>query len=145
MSYRERLRTVLRVDEGEFLTAYPDPLTKGDPWTIGVGHTGPEVVKGLVISQVRSDAYLEGDIDEAEADARKLIPGFDALVDARKVVIVSMAFNLGYARLSKFVGTLRAVNACKWEEAANGMQSSLWAKQVGRRADRLADMMRKGV
>ena len=37
--------------EGCRLTAYPDPASGADPWTIGYGHTGPEVKPGLTISQ----------------------------------------------------------------------------------------------
>ena len=33
----------LRRDEGLRLAAYPDPLTHAEPWTIGYGHTGPDV------------------------------------------------------------------------------------------------------
>ena len=48
--------------EGCRLDAYPDPATGGDPWTIGWGHTGPEVHKGLTISQDIADAYLLKDL-----------------------------------------------------------------------------------
>ena len=37
--------------EGCKLTAYPDPATGGDPWTIGYGHTGNDVYPGLTITQ----------------------------------------------------------------------------------------------
>ena len=37
--------------EGCRLRAYPDPASGGAPWTIGYGHTGPQVKPGLVISQ----------------------------------------------------------------------------------------------
>ena len=33
--------------EGCRLKAYPDPGSRGAPWTIGYGHTGAEVVPGL--------------------------------------------------------------------------------------------------
>lgn len=48
--------------EGCELSAYPDPGSGGDPWTIGFGHTGPEVVPGLTITQEQADKYLEEDI-----------------------------------------------------------------------------------
>jgi lysozyme len=144
MSYRDKLRPILRADEGEKLTAYPDPLTGAEPWTVGVGHTGPEVHKGMTISPEQSSIYLEKDIDVAEATARKLVSSFDTLSDARKCAVVSMAFNLGEKRLSGFVMTLGAINNGKFAEAANGMVGSLWAKQVKGRADRLAQMMRVG-
>ncbi len=44
------------------LTAYPDVKSV---WTIGWGHTGPEVVPGLVWTQERADAQLLKDIQHA--------------------------------------------------------------------------------
>jgi len=40
------------------LKAYPDPATGGAPWTIGWGDTGPDVVRGLVITQQEADQRL---------------------------------------------------------------------------------------
>ena len=37
------------------LVAYPDPKTGGDPWTIGRGHTGKDVHKGLVWTLAQCD------------------------------------------------------------------------------------------
>lgn len=75
------------------LEAYPDPGTGGEPWTIGWGHTGPEVHPGMKISQDIADCYLLKDVTHA-ADAVmravtvKLTQGqFDAFV--------SMVFNIG--------------------------------------------------
>jgi lysozyme len=44
--------------EGCVLTAYPDPISGGDPWTIGYGSTGPGVVPGLVWTQEQADDDL---------------------------------------------------------------------------------------
>ena len=84
--------------EGCRLTAYPDPATGGDPWTIGVGHTGPEVKPGVVWTQAQADAALQADlarfargvwtaISEKETTQNR----FDALV--------SFAFNVGLGNL----------------------------------------------
>jgi lysozyme len=40
------------------LSAYPDPKTGGAPWTIGWGHTGPEVKPGLTCTREQADAWL---------------------------------------------------------------------------------------
>jgi lysozyme len=145
VSYRDQLRFDLRRDEGEKLKAYPDPLTKAEPWTIGVGHTGPEVHEGMEIEPHESSLYLEQDIADAELDARKLLPHFDGLSEARQRAMVNMAFNLGYRRLAGFSNTIRAINEGRWADAAKGMRQSLWARQVGPRAERLAVLMEKGV
>ncbi len=40
-------RELIERNEGLRLDAYPDPATGGDPWTIGYGDTGPDVVPGI--------------------------------------------------------------------------------------------------
>lgn len=41
------------------LVAYPDPCSKsGDPWTIGFGDTGPDVVRGLCITRDEAEGRL---------------------------------------------------------------------------------------
>ena len=37
------------------LECYPDPITKGDPWTIGWGETGPGIVEGVSWTQAYAD------------------------------------------------------------------------------------------
>jgi hypothetical protein len=49
------------------------------------------------------DFMLDNDLDEAEATARTLFPTFDSLSEARKAVLVNMAFNMGLHRLAGFV------------------------------------------
>jgi len=68
--------------------AYPDPGSKdGQPWTIGWGSTGPDIVRGTVWTQVQCDARFEREIlryvrdviaaiDSAATSSRQ----FDALV-----------------------------------------------------------------
>lgn len=50
---------LIKVSEGCKLAAYQDGA---DIWTIGWGHTGPEVVAGLVWSQTQADNQLLLDI-----------------------------------------------------------------------------------
>ena len=84
--------------EGCKLQAYPDPGTGGDPWTIGYGHTGPEVTRDLAINQQEADEYLERDLAKFEdcvTDACEKEPTqnqFDA--------IVCLAYNIGCKAMS---------------------------------------------
>ena len=52
--------------EGCRLKAYPDPGSRGAPWTIGYGHTGAEVVPGLVITQAQAEAWLRADLAHSQ-------------------------------------------------------------------------------
>jgi len=68
------------------LKAYPDPGSGGDPWTIGYGHTGPEVSIGLVINLEQAEALLKEDLARFNKAVEELISvalnqnEFDALV-----------------------------------------------------------------
>ena len=72
--------------DGTF-SAYPDPGTGGDPWTIGWGATGPDIGPGTVWTQAQCDARLTADlarfateVARALGDAPTSQEQFDALV-----------------------------------------------------------------
>jgi lysozyme len=53
-----------------------------------------------------------------------------------------MIFNMGRPRLSNFKKFIAYINESKWLEASNEMLNSAWAKQVGKRAQRLSDRIK---
>lgn len=77
-------------EEGEVLTAYK---CQAGVWTIGVGHTGDEVMPGLKITKEKSRELLKIDLKRFEDVLNKSVKypieqyQFDALV--------SLAFNIG--------------------------------------------------
>lgn len=76
------------------LTAYPDPGSKdGHPWTIGWGHTGSEVKKGLVWTQEKADQVFLVDVGQFERDVLSLVkvPVTQGQFDA----LVCFAYNVG--------------------------------------------------
>lgn len=78
--------------EGMRLEAYPDPGTGGEPWTIGVGHTGG-VKPGDRITKEQAIDFLAADLQSAEravAGAVK-VPLSQNEFDA----LVSFVFNVG--------------------------------------------------
>lgn len=104
--------------EGCSLTAYQDMV---GVWTIGYGHTGRDVVPGLIITQDQANALLVSDIAGAVAYVNQVVTTalqqnqFDALVD--------FVFNLGRAA---FGGStmLKQLNASNFVAAAG--QFVLW-------------------
>lgn len=72
------------------------------------------------------------------------VEGFEKLDEARRWVLINMAYNLGIGGLLKFKNTLLLIRNGKYEQAAAGMLNSLWAKQVKGRASELAKIMRDG-
>jgi lysozyme len=73
--------------EGLRLEAYPDPGTGAEPWTVGFGHTGPDVKPGMTITKEQAEMLLRDDVRFAEIGVRSYttVPltqsQFDALVD----------------------------------------------------------------
>jgi lysozyme len=127
----------LRRDEGERLFPYRDSVGK---LTVGVGHNLDD--KG--ISREASAFLLREDIAEVVAGLNAALPWWTTLDAVRQRVLANMAFNMGVAGLLQFRQTLAAVRGGAYEAAAKGMLGSLWARQVGPRAVRLAEMMRTG-
>lgn len=136
---------IIPPEEGREHKAYPDPITKGAPWTIGIGHTGWNIHKGAVWSDAQIDAAYELDKKVAIRQCNRDFPWFSLLDDVRQAVIVSMMFQMGPPRLAKFVNTLKAVAHGDWDAAADGMLASRWATQTPARAKRHAAMMRTGI
>lgn len=82
--------------EGLRLKAYPDPASGGDPWTIGYGHTGPEVRPGMTISQAQAKAYLRQDLRTAASRIYSRIGTVaDELTDNQYAALLSFVFNVG--------------------------------------------------
>lgn len=90
------------------LVAYPD----ANGYSIGWGHHGSDVTKGMKINQVTADSYFEKDIKSCEMYANLLIKKlpykynfsqsfFDALV--------SLVYNCGYGNIlnSSFYASLK--------------------------------------
>ncbi|EGP07326.1 hypothetical protein CSIRO_3058 [Bradyrhizobiaceae bacterium SG-6C] len=96
------------------------------------------------ISQAEAEWLLKNRILVGINNARSLIPSFDALSDARKIAFANMAYNLGATRMKGFKNMLSAVSKGDFRKASAEMLSSLWARQVGARARRLAAMVDKG-
>ena len=137
--WKDTVRDQLKRMEGVKRFAYMDTVGK---ITAGTGRNLTD--KGLSPAEI--DLLLTNDIADAEDDARRLLSDslFDALTDNRKTVMVNMAFNLGYARLSRFTAMRGALKAGRWKDAAAEMRNSAWYTQVKGRAEELARLMETG-
>ncbi len=133
----------LQRDEG-LRSAYPDPLSHAEPYTIGYGHTGPEVHLGLTWTQAQCDAALQSDIGIATRALDTHLSWWRSMDDLRQDVLANMCFNMGIGKLEGFHNTLAAMKAGDWQAAHDGMLASAWARQVGQRANRLAEQMLTG-
>ncbi|HEY1809687.1 MAG TPA: lysozyme [Acidobacteriaceae bacterium] len=109
--------------EGCRLTAYQDQV---GVWTIGYGHTGPEVCAAMTITSEDAQALLARDVSNAAAFVNKIVQvqitqeEFDALVD--------FVFNLGVGSFERST-LLRLLNAGDFASAA--AQFALWDRAGG--------------
>lgn len=136
----------LKRDEGEVLEVYLD--SKGIR-TAGVGHNlqahDLDWPVGTPITQEQSDLWLNSDIANAKMDLAAKLPWVMYLDPVRQGVLINMCFNIGVNALLGFHHTLTLVQSGDYSGAASAMLQSLWARQVGPRATRLANQMSTGI
>lgn len=134
----------LKSDEGFRAEAYPDPLSGGDPWTVGYGCTGPDIKRGTVWTEAEASDALYERLGDIQLSLGLKLPWFDALDGLRQDVLCNMAYNMGVQGLLAFHNTLSSIERGEYAAAADGMLASKWARQVPNRAMRLATQMRTG-
>lgn len=153
---REKLEAELTVDEGKRLKAYKDTVGK---WSIGIGRNLDDVgtapltrtkadVLANGINEAECDQFFDYDIRRTEKDLDRKLSWWRTLDPVRQRVMLNMCFNMGIGDgqhgLTGFVNTLGMIERGEYSRAADAMLQSKWARQVGIRAQRLANMMREG-
>jgi len=123
-------------DEGLRLKPYKD--TK-NILTIGVGRNLDEV--GL--SKDEAMYLLRNDIIKCKNQLNNYL-WFSKLSPIRQNVILNMCFNLGFNGLFLFKNMITALAMGNYKLAAMEMLNSKWHKDVGLRAERLAEEMVEG-
>ena len=104
--------SLIKQFEGVRLTAYQDMV---GVWTIGYGHTGPEVKKGLSITQQQADQLLAADLQTFETGVGKAVT---VPLNANQFsALVSFSYNLGLANLQSST-LLRLLNQGDYAGAA---------------------------
>jgi lysozyme len=114
--------------EGLRLKAYPDPGTGGAPWTIGYGHTGPDVYPGLKITEAQAEELLRKDLARFERGVDRLVAGsFTSQVQFN--AMVSLAYNIG-------LGGFQRSSVLRHHRAGNKLRAAasflMWAKAAGK-------------
>ncbi|EKS7702377.1 lysozyme [Salmonella enterica] len=131
--------------EGCSLTAYPDPGTGGDPWSIGYGWTHPvdgkPVKRGMTIDQVTADRLLKTGLVGYENDVLKVVRV--KLTQGQFDALVSFAYNVGSRALSTST-LLKKLNAgdikgaadefLRWNKAGGKVLNGLTRRREAERA-----------
>lgn len=134
---QQKLVDQILLHEGKRSKPYKDTVGK---LTIGVGRNLDDV--GLSDDEIQY--LLINDLKRVEVGLDKSLPWWRDLDEIRQRVIIDMCFNMGLGGLLGFKNTLTKIKAHDWAAARRGMLQSKWAKQVGARATRLADMILTG-
>lgn len=109
--------------------------------TIGVGRCIEQGSLGLSDDEI--DYLLENDIKRCKQEliAFSWFMDLDAV---RQDAMVNLCFNLGFSRLSLFTNALAAMAEANYDRAAMEFLDSKWARQVGKRSEDVAHMIRTG-
>jgi len=150
----KQLREELVRDEGCRLKAYRD--TNGF-WTIGIGHLLGATARMTEITLSEAYALLEADIRVAEDAVNAVFPEFSVcdcthqVCEAdrvRKRALINMAFNRGEGNMRSSTTITPAIKAAivskDWSKVGSAILASPWGKQIGTRANRLAQMLETG-
>ena len=109
--------------------------------------------RGMLWNEEQAATALHEELNACKRQLAARCPEFVRLAEIGEVpraeVLLNMAFNLGVDGLLGFKNTLAMLRAAiegygSYARVADGMLNSLWANQVGRRADELARQMRTG-
>jgi lysozyme len=123
-TYSENGLALTKSFEGLSLKAYQDCA---GIWTIGYGHTGPNLIAGMTITEADAEALLRVDLADAVTCVNRAVNvrinqnQFDALVD--------FCFNAGRGNFLQST-LLRKVNVDDFEGAA--AQFGLWVHAGGK-------------
>lgn len=149
MSARTLATTLIKRHEGLRLHAYDDatgqPIVAGSKLvghpTIGYGRH----IAARGISEIEAEVLLHADVVMAEQAAQEFAGKiWPWLGEQRQAVLMSMAHQMGAKGLLDFKQMRTALARAEFNEAANQMLLSLWARQTPSRAKELAEMMRTG-
>lgn len=140
----------LNRDEGRKKFPYLDCC--GKPWrqctckvkgnlTIGVGRNLDAV--GLYDNEI--DLLTVDSLTNAKKECENNFTWWESLDEIRQDVVAMMTYNMGIGDVKKFTTFIQLVATKKYVEAGNDLETTLWAREVGDRAKRLAQQMRTGI
>lgn len=122
--------------EGVRLKPYKCPAGK---YTIGVGRN----LEDLGISLEEAEVLLNNDIERCRSELSHYTWFCNAPLHVQDALI-HMCFNLGLSRLLQFRKMIRALESKNYALAAHEALDSQWAKQLPKRANDVAMMIRQG-
>jgi len=108
--------------------------------TIGIGRN----LDDIGLSESESIQLQRNDVNKMTSEVERSFYWFSKLNTPRRVVIISMAFNVGISGLKEFKKMIDCIESGDFGSAAKEMIGSQWSSQVKGRAIRLASIMKTG-
>lgn len=144
----------LCVNEGLKLKPYTCPAGH---LTIGIGrnleanplteeekaYIGHSVKQG--INEDQAFYLCRNDLKKVRTQLDKELPWWRDLNADRQFVMIDLCFNMGIKKLLQFQKTLQSIATGFYVKAGEQLMQSLYAKQVGKRAERNAKCLQTGV
>ena len=121
--------------EGFVEHVYDDSL--GIP-TIGYGFA----IKDLVLEEDIAEVILIRKLERLQRNANSRFKWLEDMPVVIQEVVLNMCYQLGVTGVSKFRRAISALQEGDWDEAANEMLDSLWARQTPNRAKELSNIVR---
>ena len=125
----------IKKHEGFVEHVYDDSL--GIP-TIGYGFA----IKDLVLDEDIAEEILIRKLERLKRNANSRFRWLEDMPVVVQEVILNMCYQLGVTGVSKFRRAISALQEGDWDEAANEMLDSLWARQTPNRAKELSNIVR---
>jgi lysozyme len=108
--------------------------------TIGVGRN----LDALGLSENEVAGLLSNDVKRVTALVERNFPWIKKISTPRRIVIISMVFNIGLEGFKEFQKMIKCIESGDFLSAAREMLNSKWATQVKGRATRLSLIMKTG-
>ena len=125
----------IKKHEGFVEHVYDDSL---DIPTIGYGFA----IKDLVLDEDIAEEILIRKLEKLKRNANSRFRWLEDMPVVIQEVILNMCYQLGITGVSKFRRAISAFQEGDWDEAANEMLDSLWARQTPNRATELSNIVR---
>ena len=125
----------IKKHEGFVEHVYDDSL---DIPTIGYGFA----IKDLVLDEDIAEEILIRKLEKLKRNANSRFRWLEDMPVVIQEVILNMCYQLGVTGVSKFRRAISAFQEGDWDEAANEMLDSLWARQTPNRATELSNIVR---
>ena len=113
-----------------------NPITAEEERVIGDWRHG--------ITKCSAMYLLQNDVNKTIKELKSKLKFFKTLDDERQYALIDMAFNLGVSGLLRFKKMLEALKNKEYQKAASECLNSKYAKDVGNRAVRIANIIATG-